>query len=207
MAKRDEIIERVRKATEAERLALAGLLDVELTLDQGKDDVALANGVRAQSVSLPRRWASKSVDRDYRDILVDVVGTAASEAGWTEPEVKASATSEHLEEYIYRAFAAAHDAKRNAIDEQDRARLQEEADEALAGKIQATDPLPRWKSVAMGAAGGAIGGLWPVASLSLVAATYVLSPNRDKNLRTAAVLIHIRKRTELEAMLAQEGAA
>lgn len=199
MAPRDEVLARLRVATPAERAALAKILEVSVDDEPETVIVRLADSYR-----------SAASEKDYRKVLVSVASEAASRAQWKKREVRDTAQVEWIEDYIYLAVTFAERPDRESLSDVEKARLREEAEQALDGRC----PTPQQQSdsavaeavgAAVAVAVGLAVGWWAIAGVGVLGLVgWLLGPSMKKVVPATLILIHVRKREEFEAVLARE---
>ncbi len=202
MPVQDVIFERLRAATKAELTAFARPLGVKLTLDREVDVLALSTEYRSAAGHTLANFARAEHELEYRAILEDVVGAASRHAGWTKvtpKEVGDPAWVIWLEEYIVRALAFAAIPEKEKLSKEECLRAQQEAERMLEGHVE---PQPWGTAFVIGAAAVVVPG-----SGAAVIAYALMGPALKKTVPATAVLIHVRKRLELEACLVVGGSA
>ncbi len=196
---RNEVLERLRSATDAELRAMAHHVDVELEADHGVTLVRLSDAYEYMGYD------------DYITALASVGAHVASEAKWKRmPDVDDEVEVEWLEEYIFQAFAFIHRSDRASLSRSERARCRDRAEQALTGEIaSAKEESDRHLTLATAAVGVGIGLVFwelALAGAAVVAAAKLFKnlfegSNMKKLAPATLVLIHIRKRLEYEEVL------
>lgn len=191
--KPDEILMRLRAATDAERLALAKALEVTPEDDAEMLVVRLSDALRAAASAT-----------DYRAILELVAKHGAKEAKWTLNEIPGTARPDWIEDYIYAAMTFVHRPDRESLFAKDRAELQEQAERALRGDAPLVEArLDRSPKVGMDAREVA----WfvvmtsPAVFVAAAAIRWFMSADMKKVAPAVFLLVHVRKRIELESAL------
>ncbi|MEZ4399117.1 MAG: hypothetical protein R3B06_03815 [Kofleriaceae bacterium] len=95
MPENDQIFDRLRAATDAERQAIARALEVEPTATVE----TLSRALRKQAGNMVRNVFRKDHELRYAQILADVVVEAARKAGWPAPAIDEMAWSRWAEDY------------------------------------------------------------------------------------------------------------
>jgi hypothetical protein len=202
MVEREELLSRLRTATQAEIGALAKALGFQLGEDRDANVVHLADAFR-----------SAASEKVYRTTLVNVARDVAEQAKWKLEKIPDTAEPLWVEDYVYEALGFIHRPDRSSLSEFEKAKERERAEQALRGQL----PAPMRQSDAAlaelaGAAGAmAVGwvlGLYFFVPLVAVGAiAWLFGPSMKKVVPATLVLIHIRKRQEFEKVLSAAAGA
>lgn len=103
MPQNDQIFNRLRAATDAERMAIAAIFEVEPTATVE----TLSRALRRQAGNIVRNIPRDDHELRYAQILADVVVDAARRAGWPAPALDEMAWSRYAEDYALQALAFA----------------------------------------------------------------------------------------------------
>ncbi|MBK7077327.1 MAG: hypothetical protein IPH44_34055 [Myxococcales bacterium] len=137
MPENDQIFDRLRAATDAERMAIAAIFDVEPTATVE----TLSRALRKQAGNLVLNVFRKDHELRYAQILADVVVEAARKAGWPAPAIDEMAWSRWAEDYTLQALAFAKVKDRATKAQADEAQalaeaaLKRDADTGAVGSI------------------------------------------------------------------------
>jgi hypothetical protein len=227
---KNEVLVRLRVATNDERGVLAKTLDIKMTDDMDVDTVHLLDAydkleLRAYG-SRSNPWArglgevtGRVAERlslsalptgSYRRGLLRVAHMLAGRAGWHLPAIPDTADVEWIEDYIYEVFGCIHRPDWNSLSDQDKERMRQSAEQALRGNLPKASDQSNTGLVGalaiMGLAAGAVLGVESLASILIYSAVIGIaslfgSNPLDKLSVATHVLIHIRKRREFEAVL------
>ncbi len=199
MVQREEILERLRAATNSENRALAKILGIELSDESDVNVVRLSDAFR-----------SAASEKEYRKIVATVAKEVAGKAGWKLEPISDTAQTVWIEDYVYHALGFVHRPDLKTLSDHEKAIERERAEQALQGKLAA--PHAQSEAALVGIAGAAaLGfffGLWfvvPVFAAGVL--TWLLGPSMKKVVPATLILIHIRKRQEFEAVLSNIGSA
>lgn len=137
MPENDQIFDRLRAATDAERTAIAAIFDVEPTATVE----TLSRALRKQAGNMVLNIFRKDHELRYAQILADVVVEAARKAGWPAPAIDELAWSRGAEDYAVQALAFAKVKDRATKAQADEAQalaeaaLKREAETSAVGSI------------------------------------------------------------------------
>jgi len=219
MPEGDIVFQRLRAATEPERALLAKILGIAPSGDREVDVVNLSKEYRSAAGHTMRNLFRKAHELEYRTILLDAVAAAAEGAGWAPPGVKDTAEDEWIENYVFEAFCFASNKQNGQLSAVQKAKAREQAEVMLMGRAQTADSLisagllatarvgtmAGAASAAAGIAGGAFTlGFAPalvIAGPLVLAIDPLFQPSAKKVLSATLVLIHVRKRAEVESQL------
>lgn len=199
MTKTDEILLRLRAATDTERRALAKVFEVSPDQDPEILVVRLSDAIR-----------TAATETDYRAILELAAKHGAKEAKWTLNEIPGTARPDWIEDYIYEAMTFTHRPDRQDLPAKERAEIQEKAERALRGDAPSIDTrLDRPPKVGIEAKDVA----WlivmtsPAAFVAAAAIGWLTSADMKKLAPAVFLLVHVRKRLEIESALQKRGSA
>ena len=196
MAEREELLSRLRGATQAELGALAKALGMPLGNDHEGNVVHLADTFR-----------SAASEKVYRTTLANVAREVAGQAKWKLEKIPDTAEALWIEDYVYEALGFIHRPDRSSLSELEKAKERERAEQALRGQLpppmkQSDAALAELAGAAGALAAGWVFGLYFLVPIVAVGAIALLfGPSMKKVVPATLVLIHIRKRQEFEKVL------
>lgn len=197
----DDIFQRLRAATDVEVSAFARPLGTRLSHDRSVDVVALSKDYRSAAGHTIDNIRRDAHDLEYRAILRTVAKAAASAATWGD--VRLNETSDphwvtRTEDFVVASLAFAYTPDKEKIPRESKLRIKEEAVQALLGEH--TDRASDGDAYTRPSAFPYFGIFNPL----IIAAEFAMTPATKKIIPATAVLIHIRKRIELESTLRGE---